>query len=153
MKIPCRSSSICLSSFISKQTAYIHVRHHDHELNSRSNTVHDSKQNHGLHFRLLSSQTLTLKSLGVFLRSRDSAVAILMARVRFPVVQDISLLHSVQTDSWGPPSLISSEYRGGALPAVKRQGHEADRSPPSSAEVKKCEAILPVSHISSWHSA
>jgi hypothetical protein len=36
---------------------------------------------------------------------------------------------------------------------VKRQGREADRSPPSSAEVEKVEAILSLSHISSWRCA
>jgi hypothetical protein len=36
---------------------------------------------------------------------------------------------------WGPPSLLSN----GALSlGVKRPGREADRSPPSSAEVKEC---------------
>jgi hypothetical protein len=36
---------------------------------------------------------------------------------------------------------------------VKRPGHEADHSPPSSAEVKNVGAIPPLPHISSWHSA
>jgi hypothetical protein len=33
---------------------------------------------------------------------------------------------------WGPPSFLSNGYRG-----QKRQGREADHSPPASAEVKK----------------
>jgi hypothetical protein len=36
------------------------------------------------------------------------------------------------TTGWGSPSLLSNGYR-----EVKRQEHEADRSPPTSAEVKK----------------
>jgi hypothetical protein len=41
----------------------------------------------------------------------------------------------------------------GALPpGVKRQGREADHSPPASAEVKKI-CIHPLPHTSSWHSA
>jgi hypothetical protein len=35
-------------------------------------------------------------------------------------------------------------------PGIKRQGHEADHSPESSAEVKNGGAIPPVSHASSW---
>lgn len=34
-------------------------------------------------------------------------------------------------------------------PAVKRKGREADHSPPSRAEIKKCEAIPPPPHMSS----
>jgi hypothetical protein len=34
------------------------------------------------------------------------------ARVRFPAVQDVYFLHSFQTDSGGPPSLLSNGYRG-----------------------------------------
>jgi hypothetical protein len=38
-------------------------------------------------------------------------------------------------------------------PGVKRQGREADHSPPSSAEVKKGGAILSLPHTSSWRGA
>jgi hypothetical protein len=39
---------------------------------------------------------------------------------------------------WGPPSLQSNGYGGGALsPGVERPGREADYSPATSAEVKK----------------
>jgi hypothetical protein len=37
---------------------------------------------------------------------------------------------------WGPLSLLSNGYQGPFSPRVKRQGREADHSPPSSAEVK-----------------
>jgi hypothetical protein len=53
------------------------------------------------------------------------------ARVRFPAVQDFSLLHIVQTASRG---------RAGA----KRAGREADHPPPSSAQLKKGRAIPPL---------
>jgi hypothetical protein len=42
---------------------------------------------------------------------------------------------------------------GALSPWVKRQGHEAFKSPPASAEVKKCGSIYPLPHTSSWHSA
>jgi hypothetical protein len=38
---------------------------------------------------------------------------------------------------WGPPSLLTVEYRGPLSPGVKRPGREADHSRPTSAEVKK----------------
>jgi hypothetical protein len=36
---------------------------------------------------------------------------------------------------------------------IYRQGHKADHSPPSSAEVKNGLAMLPLPHTSSWHGA
>jgi hypothetical protein len=38
---------------------------------------------------------------------------------------------------WSPPNLLSNGHRGFFLLGVKRPGHEADHSPPASAEVKK----------------
>jgi hypothetical protein len=38
-------------------------------------------------------------------------------------------------------------------PRVKRPGHEADHSPPSSAEVRNDGAIPPLPHTFSWHGA
>jgi hypothetical protein len=46
---------------------------------------------------------------------------------------------------WGPLSLLSNGYRG-SLPGGKRQGSEADHSPPTSAEVKNGGAIPPPTH-------
>jgi hypothetical protein len=43
---------------------------------------------------------------------------------------------------WGPPSLLFNGYRG-SLPGVKRQGREADHSPPTSVEVKKMWIYTP----------
>jgi hypothetical protein len=72
-----------------------------------------------------------------------------MARVRFPAVQDFSLLHSIQTDSGAHPA--SYQWVSGALsPAIMRPGCEADHSPRSSAEVKNGGAIPPLPHACSW---
>jgi hypothetical protein len=53
---------------------------------------------------------------------------------------------------WGPLSLLSTGYRG-YFPGGKRQGREADKSPPSSVKVKNDRPIPPLSNTSSWHSA
>jgi hypothetical protein len=42
---------------------------------------------------------------------------------------------------------------GDLSPGVKRQGREADNSPPASAEVKKTWIYTPLAHTSSWRSA
>jgi hypothetical protein len=74
---------------------------------------------------------------------RDSSVGIATgwtAGVRFPVgARDVSVIHIIQTGS-GAQSPIQS------IPGevVKRSGHEADHSPPSSAEDKNGGAILPL---------
>jgi hypothetical protein len=61
---------------------------------------------------------------------------------------DFSLFHRVQTGSDTYP--ISYSMGTGALSfAVKRQRHDADHSPPSSAEVKNGGAIIPLPHSSS----
>jgi hypothetical protein len=45
---------------------------------------------------------------------------------------------------WGPLSLLTNGYRGDYFPReVKRSGREADRSPPSSAEVKNGGGMPP----------
>jgi hypothetical protein len=51
-------------------------------------------------------------------------------------VKDFSLLHVVQTGSEAHPASCPMST-GGSIPGVKRQGREADHSPPASAEVKK----------------
>jgi hypothetical protein len=63
-----------------------------------------------------------------------------------------TFLHSVQTGCVATQPSV--QWVPGALSLeVKRQGHEADHSPPSNAEVKNGGAIPPVLHMSSWHNA
>jgi hypothetical protein len=50
--------------------------------------------------------------------------------------QEFSLLHVVQTGSGAHPASYSMGT-GGSFPGVKRQGREADHSPPTIVEVKK----------------
>jgi hypothetical protein len=78
--------------------------------------------------------------------SRDSAVDIAPAYglddrgvgVRVPVRSRIFSSPYRPDRLWDPPRLLSNGYGGGVLsPGVKRQGREADHSPPASAEVKK----------------
>jgi hypothetical protein len=57
-----------------------------------------------------------------------------------------SLLHSVQTVSGAHLSLLYNAYWGALSPGKKRPGSEAHHSPPSSADVKIGEAILPLLH-------
>jgi hypothetical protein len=71
------------------------------------------------------------------------------AGVRSPVgARDFSLLHSVQTSSGAHP--VSYEIgTGGSFTGVKELRREADKSHPSSAEVKNGGAIPPLPHMSS----
>jgi hypothetical protein len=72
-------------------------------------------------------------------RNRDSVVAIATGHgmdnrgvaVRVPVGSRIFYSRR-PVWLWGPPGLLSKGYRG-----VKRQGREADHSPPTSAKAKK----------------
>jgi hypothetical protein len=77
--------------------------------------------------------------------SRDSSVGIATgyglddqggAGVRVPVGEKFSLLHIVQTGSGVHPTSYKMGTVG-TFPGLKRQGREADHSPPTSAEVKK----------------
>jgi hypothetical protein len=61
--------------------------------------------------------------------------------VRFPAVQDFSILHSIQTGSGAQPASYPMGSRG-SFPRVKWQGCEADHSPPFSAKVKNGEPYL-----------
>jgi hypothetical protein len=62
---------------------------------------------------------------------------------RFPPVQDLPLLHNIQTDSGAQP--VPIQWVPVALPlGVKQQKREADYSASSSAEVKKSGAIPPL---------
>jgi hypothetical protein len=60
-----------------------------------------------------------------------------MTGVRSPAEErDFSSSLCVQTSSWGPPSLLSSEYRGPVPGGEALPGRDADSSPPSSSGVK-----------------
>jgi hypothetical protein len=73
------------------------------------------------------------------------------ARVRFPAVQDVSLLHRLQRDSEAHPASYPMSTRGIFLRG-KRSGREADRSLSSSAEVKKSGAVPLLLQLSLCHS-
>jgi hypothetical protein len=50
------------------------------------------------------------------------------------------------------PTQSPSQWELGALsPGVKQSGHEADHSPPSSAEVKNVWSYISIPHMPSWH--
>jgi hypothetical protein len=57
-------------------------------------------------------------------------------------VKKFLVLHIVQTDSGVHPTSYKMGT-GGSFPGVKRQGREADRSPPTSAEIKKMWIYTP----------
>jgi hypothetical protein len=63
------------------------------------------------------------------------------------------------TSTYGPDRLWGSNeppiqwVQGSPYPVEKRQGREADHSPPPSAEIKKTWIIYPLPHTHSWHSA
>jgi hypothetical protein len=89
-------------------------------------------------------------------RSRASVVGIAMgwvAGIRFPArARDFFLLHSFQTGSGAHPASYPMGT-GSPFLGLKRPGREADRSPPSSAEVKSAGDMLPFRHTSSWRGA
>jgi hypothetical protein len=61
------------------------------------------------------------------------------------------LHHRVQHGSGAHPASYPMGTRG-SFPGVKRQGREADHSPPSSAEVKEwVELYIHSPHTASWH--
>jgi hypothetical protein len=51
----------------------------------------------------------------------------------------------------GPLNLVYNKR--GLSQGIKWPGREGDHSTPFSADVKKCGALLSLSHISSWHIA
>jgi hypothetical protein len=67
-------------------------------------------------------------------------------------VNDFSFLHSVQTGFEAYPASYPMSIGALSLEG-KRQGSEADHSPPSSAKVKNDGAIPPLSHMFSWRGA
>jgi hypothetical protein len=59
----------------------------------------------------------------------------------------------VSRPALGPTKIPIELVSGAVSSGLKRQGREADHSPPSSAEVKNDGAIPPHPHMSAWHSA
>jgi hypothetical protein len=75
------------------------------------------------------------------------------SRVRVPAgAGNFSLPHRVQTGSAAHPTSYPMGTRG-SFPGGKAAGGEADHSPPSSVEVKKCGAITPLPNTPSWRGA
>jgi hypothetical protein len=101
-------------------------------------------------FIIVANSDISKKTSG-----RDSVVGIAIGYglddrgvgVRVPVGSRIFTSPRPPDRLWGPPNLLANDT------AVKRPGREADFSPPSSAEVKKCESIHPLPHTPSWPSA
>jgi hypothetical protein len=91
--------------------------------------------------------------------SRDSSVGITTGYGlddwgSIPCRETFVLLSTVSRPALGdPPKLISNGYRDIFSKGVKRQGREADHSPPSSAKVKNGGAVPPLPNISSWSDA
>jgi hypothetical protein len=95
-------------------------------------------------------------------QSRDSSVGIALGyglddrgpRVRFPAgAGNFSLHHRVQNGSGAHPFSYPMDTRG-SFPGVKRPGHEADHSLPSTAEVKIWgELYLHSRNTPSWRGA
>jgi hypothetical protein len=88
----------------------------------------------------------------------DSSVGVATgwtAGVRFPAGARPFSSPQSPDELWGPPSLLYNGYPGrfGRGGGVKRPGREADHAPPYSAEVKNGGTIIPLPHMSSWHSA
>jgi hypothetical protein len=62
---------------------------------------------------------------------------------------NFSLHRRFQNGSGTQPASYSMGTKG-SIPGVNRPGHEADHSPPSSAEVKVSGAISPLPNTPSW---
>jgi hypothetical protein len=61
----------------------------------------------------------------------------------------MSVTTEIMRRFWGPPSLLFKGIED-TFPGVERPVRKADHSPPSSDEVKKNEAVLPLPHKPLW---
>jgi hypothetical protein len=72
---------------------------------------------------------------------------------RFPAVKDVSLYSTASRPTLGltqpPIQRVTEAHSSG----VKRQGREANRSPPATVEVKNGGDIPQLPHTSSWRDA
>jgi hypothetical protein len=91
----------------------------------------DNFQKHNICTNVPSSQILVV-GLATGYGLEDQGVG-----VRVPVWARIFTSPCRPDGLWGPPNLLSNGYWGALSPGVKRQGREADHSPPTSAGVKK----------------
>jgi hypothetical protein len=99
-----------------------------------------------------SSSKSTRKAAAQLGISRCSVQQILKNLNLYPLKKK-SLLHIIQTGSGVHPTSYKMGT-GGSFLGVKRQGREADHSPPISAEVKKMRiSIFPPPYTSSWCNA
>jgi hypothetical protein len=87
-------------------------------------------------------------------RNLDSSVGIATgwkARVQIPVGE--IFLFSIASRLVMRPTHPAIQWVSGVIPSeVVRQVREAGHSPPSSAQVKNGEVIVPLRNMSSWHS-
>jgi hypothetical protein len=74
-----------------------------------------------------------------------------MIGFRFPAGAGNFSRHCIQSGSGAHPVSYPMGTRG-SFPGVKRPGHKADHSPPSSADAKECvELYLHSPNTCSWH--
>jgi hypothetical protein len=67
-----------------------------------------------------------------------------------PDMGDFSPIKSIQTGYEAHPASVFGQYQRLFPSEVKRQGHEADHSPPSSAEIKNGAPVSSHPNMSSW---
>jgi hypothetical protein len=95
---------------------------------------------------LVESLQLSVQYISSYPPYLEAIVMGWMTKVQFLVgTKEISLLHSIQTCSEAHPASYPMGTRGLSL------RHDADHSPPSSAQVKNDAAVPPFPHTPSWH--
>jgi hypothetical protein len=67
--------------------------------------------------------------------------------------QDFFLYFIIFKSGLRPTQPLMQWVLGAVSPEVKRQGNEADHSPPSSTKANKGEAVFPLPYTSSWRGA
>jgi hypothetical protein len=91
----------------------------------------------------------------LILRSGDSSVSIVMGFGldrwgSIPCRSKIFLFSTASRPAMGPTQPSIQWVLGVSSLRVKQLGHEADHSPPSSADIKNGGAIAPLHLMSSW---
>jgi hypothetical protein len=106
-------------------------------------------------------RTRVFSSRPIISRSSDSVVGIAIGyglddrEVRIPSPSRIKnfLFSTLYRLALGSTQPLIQPVLGALSRRVKQQGHEADHSPPASAQVKKVWSIHPLPHTPSWRSA